>query len=422
MRRTMVIAAVLATVAMPGELIAQATMPVPYGGTRPAPVPQTPPLDPKDTPEEIAKDAARDLTPTHFYNRPGATRAEYDAAWQACRLIARGSRTPSGSVPYYYNPALVSPIAAGIGGGLGGLLAGAIAEGAQRRANRQNCMLIRGWRLIEPNDAQAAPVIAMTEAARTAHLDAQIGAMQPTGTPTERTSFTLAPDPALRLDAPVVGPASLFLGKKVDPAAPFVLAPGEAAIVVAFRRPDPGSAGRSGRLELMRYDSAGRDLVYRPRDWKKQGDKTTYSVSVASGDRKAPYEVQVVRITPGDYVLNSWASGTLLPTTTNCFGAPNFHVAAGEVLFLGDFIPYWDVKLASGAKFSDLVYAGQTGDARGALQSRQPTLATALRPAAWRNNATYACSAITMTRFDLTGASPLPEAVPAPATTTATTG
>ena len=46
----------------------------------------------KDTPEEIAKDAARDLKDNRFYNKPGATRAQYDADWQECRLIARGSQ------------------------------------------------------------------------------------------------------------------------------------------------------------------------------------------------------------------------------------------------------------------------------------------------------------------------------------------
>ena len=48
----------------------------------------------EDSPEEIAKDSARDLKDSRFYNKPGATRAQYDADWQECRLIARGSKTP----------------------------------------------------------------------------------------------------------------------------------------------------------------------------------------------------------------------------------------------------------------------------------------------------------------------------------------
>src|SRR3954469_2501922 len=100
-------------------------------------VPETRPNTPEaaarpvdnDSPEEIAKDSARDLKDSRFYNKPGATRAQYDADWQKCRLIARGSRTPAGTMTYVYNPAVVSPIAAGVGGGLGAAIAQAIIEG-----------------------------------------------------------------------------------------------------------------------------------------------------------------------------------------------------------------------------------------------------------------------------------------------------
>ena len=388
----------------------QGTMMVPYGGTKPPAVPQAP-VDPKDTPEEIAKDAARDLKDSRFYNKPGATRTQYDADWQTCRLIARGSRTPSGTIPYYYNPAVISPIAAGIGGGIGGLIAGAIAEGAQRRENRRQCLLIKGWRLVEVPADEATKVAAMTDEQHSGYFDRIVGADTVNGVVTERTSFTLPADPALALDAPVAGPASVFTGKKVDPAAPFVLAPGEAAVVVAFRRPDAKSAGRSGLVQLARYDMAGRDLVYRPKDWKKTGDKTVYSVDVKSADKKAAYEVQVIRLTPGDYVMNSFAVGPLVPTTTHCFGAPTFHVGEGEVAYLGDFIPYWNVPVATGEKLATLAWAPHPEEARAALAGKQPALAAAMKRATWRNRATYACSAITMTRFDLPGV----EAVPEPA-------
>ena len=92
--------------------------------------------DSTDSPEEIAKDAARDLKDNRFYNKPGATRAEYDAQWQECRLIARGSRISNGDMTLYnpalYNPS-ISPLAAGVGGGIGAMIGAAIAEGVQRR-------------------------------------------------------------------------------------------------------------------------------------------------------------------------------------------------------------------------------------------------------------------------------------------------
>jgi hypothetical protein len=116
--RLKLLAAALAASALASQpLFAQATTLVQVPGSTPAAVPQEPADD--DSAEDIAKDAARDLKDSRFYNKPGATRAQYDADWQRCRLIARGSRTPGGTVPVYYNPAIVSPVAAGVGGLIG---------------------------------------------------------------------------------------------------------------------------------------------------------------------------------------------------------------------------------------------------------------------------------------------------------------
>lgn len=411
-------AAVLAMPVSGAGAQTQAYMPVPVGGDKTAPVPQAP-ADPGDTPEEIAKDAQRDLKDSRFYNKPGATRAQYDADWQTCRLIARGSRTPSGTVPFFYNPAVISPLAAGIGGGIGGLIAGAIAQGQQRRDNRRQCLLIKGWRLVEVPKDEQVKVAALNDADRSAYFDRIVGAASVDGIVTERTSFALAPDPALPLDAPVAGPASVWVGKKVDPAAPFVLAPGEAAVVVAYRRPVKAAEGRHGLVQLSRYDVGGRDLVYRPKDWKKLGDKTVYGVDARSQDRKVPYEVQVIRVTPGDYVVSSTMSGMTLSTTSYCFGAPTFHIEPGEVAYLGDFIPFWNVERADGSKVSTLAWTSRLEETRAALGAKQPGMAAAMKPAAYRNKATYACSAIAMDRWDLPGVDELPEAAPAPAQTAA---
>ncbi|WP_156360193.1 MULTISPECIES: hypothetical protein [unclassified Sphingomonas] len=401
MRRSILIAGMAAM--LPGQVLAEAAQLSPAGAAEPA-----------DDPKEIAEDAARDLTPSRFYNRVGATRADYDAAWQQCRLIARGSRTPSGTIPVVYNPAVISPVAAGAGGLLGGLIAGAIAQGQRRRANRQSCLLIGGWRLVEPDAAAAAQVLAMPEAERIAYLDRQIGAAEVAGKVTERTGFTRPVDPSWRIDAPLTLPGTVFLGKKVDAAAPFVLAPGEAAVVVAFRRLDAASAGRSAQAQLLRYDVEKRDALYRPRDWKAKGDKTIYDLTINSGDKKSPYEVQVLRVTPGDYVLNATSVANLPVTSTNCFGAPMIHVEPGQIAYLGDFVPYMNARHADGKRFDGLLFAGQGGDAAKTLASRQPALAAALTPARWQNRATYGCAGMDMDRYDLPDMPDLPPAPPAP--------
>lgn len=410
MKRSILIAGMAAM--LPGQVLAQAvqTMQVATGGGATTPVGQDT-AAPVDDPEEMAEDAARDLTPSRFYNRPGATRADYDRAWQQCRLIARGSRTPAGTIPMVYNPAVISPIAAGAGGLLGGLIAGAIAQGQQRRANRQSCLLIRGWRLVEPDAATTARLTAMPEAERIAYLDRQIGMADVAGGVTDRTSFTTPVDPSWRIDAPLTLPGTVFLGKKVDAAAPFVLAPGEAAIVVAFRRLDVASAGRSAQLQLLRYDAAKHDALYRPRDWKAKNDQTTYGLTINSGDKKSPYEVQVLRVTPGDYVLNAMSVANLPSTSTNCFGAPMVHVEPGQVAYLGDFVPYVNARYADGKRFNGLLFVGQGDDAAKTLAVRQPALAEKLTKAQWRNRATYGCAGVSMDRYDLPGMPDLPPVV-----------
>lgn len=181
-----------------------------------------------------------------------------------------------------------------------------------------------------------------------------------------------------------------------------------------MRRPNESSAGRFVRLALARYDRKSSDLIYQPRDWKKTGDRTTYNREVASGDRKAGFEVQVVKLTPGDYVITGAAVGGPLIMSTNCFGAPTFHVTAGEIVYLGDFIPVWGAAGANGAKLYGLGYASRIEDSRRLLSGAQPQLAAAMKPARIENGATYACSAVTMDRWDIAGAETI--APPAPGT------
>ena len=105
-----------------------------------------------------------------------------------------------------------------------------------------------------------------------------------------------------------------------------------------------------------------------------------------------------------------------LSTASYCFGGLGFHVAPGEVAYIGDFIPYWNVRLASGAKMGLLAYASHAEDARKALAKSQPALATAMKPATLYGKAIFECSAIDMDRWDVPGTVPLPG--PAPAATT----
>ena len=135
-----------------------------------------------------------------------------------------------------------------------------------------------------------------------------------------------------------------------------------------------------------------------------------------SGDRHAGLEVQVVKLTAGDYVFTGGGLGNAIVGSTHCFGAPTFHIGAGEVLYLGDFIPVWGAIGADGKKLFGLGYASRLDDSRRVLATTQPALAAALKQAELRNRATYACAAIAMDRWDLPGVAELePIAPQAPA-------
>jgi hypothetical protein len=365
-----------------------------------------------DSPEEIAKDAARDLKDNRFYNRPGATRAQYDAEWQECRLIARGSKIMGGNSAIYnpalYNPS-ISPLAAGIGGGLGAAIGAAIAEGVQRRENRKRCLMMKGWQLVKLPADRASEVSAMTDADKQAYFDRIVGAETVDGTIEKMDSFTPLDDPALAVSPTLAGQPTLFINKNPEKAVLPGLQANEGAIVIAFRRNGGAAANRSGLVQLFRYDREKGDLFYQPRDWKKTGDKTTYVVSIPSGDKKAAYELRVIPVTAGDYVLNGATAGSATPPiSSNCFGAPIIHVEAGQYAYLADVSPFVGAKLADGTKTNAVVFSRNFEVARDAMASLRPEIAPKMVEPVIYNRATYSCAAVTMARYDWPGMEGLP--------------
>lgn len=356
----------------------------------------------EDTPEEIAKDASRDLKDNRFYNKPGATRADYDRDWQECRLIARGSRTPAGAVTYYdpslYNPA-ISPMAGAIGGGIGAAIGAAIIEGQQRRANRRSCLMIRGWRLVELPAAETTRVAAMVDADKESYFNTIVGAAEVSGEVTAVASF----ERNFETTVPPATPASFFAGKKIDPKLPITIGDDEAAIVIAFRR-SADAGNQHGNMSLRRFDADKGDLNFQPRDWKKKGDKTVYSVDIVSADKTLPYELQIIRLTPGSYVIDSDGLGKINLGATNCFGAPMFSVKPGEIAYLTDILPV-NMKRADGKRVIEQGLVRDMAAARDGLATFQPALAERMTQATIRNKATYSCFGTSMTRSDYPGVS-----------------
>ena len=363
-----------------------------------------------DRQDDIAKEAAADLRGNRFYNKPGATRAQFDADWQKCRLIARGVSPPSGTVRYDFSADASAQPQWGVGDRFVAMVFIGLSEGERRRLNRDSCLLVKGWRRIEAPVTQVKRIAAMSDAQRSAYFDSIVGADQVEGVVTERTSFALAPDPALAFDMPASAPRTIVLDGAADAVARLTLAPGEGAVVLSFRRPVTASNGRAARIDVARYDPASRDLVYQPRNWKKAGDKTTYAARVQSTDPKAPYEVHVLRLSPGDYVLTAYEIGPGMAFGEFCLGAPTFHVGEGETVYLGDFVPLWAARLSTGKRIMALAWTPRLEETRAALTAAQPALATALKPATLHDRATYGCTPMVgVDRWDLADVEDLPE-------------
>ncbi len=364
----------------------------------------------EDTPEEIAKDASRDLKDNRFYNKPGATRAEYDKDWQECRLIARGSQTPSGTYSYY-NPAMynssISPMAGAIGGGIGAAIGAAIIEGQQRRANRRSCLMIRGWRLVELPASETARVAALTDTDKDAYFDRIVGATNVSGTITSIATF----ERKTETPVPSAGIPNFFAGKKIDPKTPISIGENEAAVVIAFRR-SADMGNQHGIMSFRRFDADKGDLMFQPRDWKKKGDKTVYSADMISADKKAAYELRLLRLTPGSYVIDFDGLGKMNLGATNCFGAPMFSLKAGEVAYLTDILPV-NMKRSDGRRVIEVGLARDISTARAGLATFQPAIAERMTEATLRNRATYSCFGTSMTRMDFPGVSEVWTAKPA---------
>ncbi|MFN3943736.1 MAG: hypothetical protein ACK4K7_02250 [Allosphingosinicella sp.] len=208
--------------------------------------------------------------------------------------------------------------------------------------------------------------------------------------------------------------AQLNVQRRADLAKAVVLEPGQGAILVGFRRPDAMSAGKSGALSFLRYDPVARDMVLQPRGARRAGDRATYTVTVTSADRRLDMDYALMIVSEGDYVLAGATPGpTKIVDNTFCLGAPTFRVNAGEIVYFGDVTPYLAVKLVDGSRTSAMAWSSHPDDARDALAGH-PALAEAFRPAAIRNEATFACAGQTMLAYAVPGAPDLEDA-PAPA-------
>ena len=322
--------------------------------------------------EAVAIEAAKDITNSHYYNKPGSSLNDYNHDWQNCWMFAHAH------------------VAVSYGSGvLTSIVVGAIVEGEVHRNLRKECMLLKGWRLITAPKTELDRINRLSPADQRAYRDGMVGATKVVGDITEHASFTQPSDVKLNINAPLSGPAVLWLGEHVDPMVPVVPRPGEGLILLGFRRSDKISAKEPGFIYLKRYDISRREIILCPNNCKKNGEYTTYDVLINGKNRKAEYELQIKSVSEGDYVI--YGDGTFY-TNVNCFGSPVFHVGSGQLIYMGDWIPYKELELSNGSWLTQLLaWAPHIEDAKNGLSRFQPSIANKIEMATFFNGATYSC-------------------------------
>jgi hypothetical protein len=291
----------------------------------------------------------RASAPNSFFNRPGADMATHDAELRECMVLAARTSQPAA---YAYSPSL-----------LGALITAAVEAGIQAvetnhamRANAENCMVVRGWRVVEIPKDQADELAKLPQPAQAAKLQDWVGAASPPGEVVRQwnndaadgattkfeqgklvggganLSFT-ARDHSQDAKLPSAESSSIwtrYAGMATAlKAGALDKAPHEDAIVVIFVK---GSGIHAGDTLMFRRMGPDPDTSPRGDDklpdqfmaydnwvWHKSGQWYAYAVPPGRWRIAALTEVG------NNYELNF------------CLGSPAFDVKAGDVVYAGAF-------------------------------------------------------------------------------------
>ena len=215
----------------------------------------------------------------------------------------------------------------------------------------------------------------------------------------------IAPNVMVGIFLLLAAPASAQYVAQVDlklPGRP-VSGPGEALVVL---RPWADSMAGDNRILFDRVAPPGSSKA------TPEGFRITFGYTIFGG-KKGERALRVAVVPAGDYLLASRTNnGT--QTDSFCLGAPRFTVAAGAVLYLGDYRMVSLARMADGDRRSAMAYSGDLEGARTALRAEYPALADRL--AAWApvNGATFRCDGDEFTAYAVPGAPSLPPSAPAP--------
>ena len=298
-----------------------------------------------------------------YFNRPGADPASHDADLKICLAVAENF-SPLGSNAWQ--------------GVVQGLLAGLQNQQAAR-ANIENCMVARRWRVIRLPDDEAAELAKLDHTQIHDRLAAWVGSQAPPGEIVRVWDNDASNTTDIQLKT-----ASYFApGRSISMAAlspddfPAVERPRFVKPKLIMKGLDPRElSGAPPEASIVVVSFVGGNLFH--------GHAFAFGRQVSAGAQPEVLllgkpRVYAVRVNPG-----VWRLEGILGTTASlslCLGSPAFEIGPGEVVFAGTFNVYGE---SLGPDMSP-------GPAKEILASA-PELLSRLRPAHWQNGSTAPCS------------------------------
>jgi hypothetical protein len=285
-----------------------------------------------------------------YYNRPGADPKSHDAEVADC--AAEAARTIS------YDEQIHNGASQGLMGALiGGALQHAYHRGAAA-AGLENCMVVRGWRVVKLDDAEGAELGKLAPADLAARLAPWIGAENPHGQVARTfhndaanaasTRYAIRPghdDTQLSLTAATGGRLTQFNSdnrpadstrdvldakwprKALTPQTLSSAPQGGAILLIQIK----GLSGRNGVGVTLNRMGAEADIA------PSRSDHAPDVLVAAKGTLFARKEGDLFAfaVPPGRWRVAGLISGG--PALNFCLGAPAFEVKAGEVVYAGSF-------------------------------------------------------------------------------------
>jgi len=298
--------------------------------------------------EPAVMDVSRVFQGFTYYNKPGADMATQAADLKYCRSIA-----VLGVQPHEGTASIA-------GGVIGYLLTTAVITVEANRgvaANIEDCMIVRGWRVVQISDSEGGMLTKLDQASLSAQLGVWVGGDPPHGQIVRLWDNDMAKGKTIKfreagaishrslsvlalakdLDAPATRPPpgpqppkSALQPRALNAAhiSGIVLGPDEAMVIVRLRNPGVETGA------YLEFERLGPD----PNTPAWYADQRPFDVTTGKTYWQAKKEGDdyAFVVPAGAWRLASMMGG-LFTTINFCFGAPAFAIKEGEVIYAGAF-------------------------------------------------------------------------------------